>query len=133
MTRQFIADTDPSPEYIQAVAEKLLPDLEALTEKESPKNLFILKSTIMKVLVYCNRVDLPVPLEEVVIEMCARQLVDYEKGLSSEKTGVVKRIQRGGFTQDVDTASSDVAIPRGTQFMSDYVRYLNRYRRMKTI
>ncbi|ARO62406.1 Uncharacterized protein B5E38_4985 [Bacillus cereus] len=133
MRKPYPTEEEISPEYVQEVAERLLPELRELTGKETSKDMFLLRSVIKKVLIHCNRLDFPAALDETVIEMCARQYPEYERGLTSERNGVVKRVQRGGFTQDIDTAAAEVVIPRGTQFMSDYIKYLNRFRRMKVI
>ncbi|WKV24094.1 hypothetical protein PSYJYH_000059 [Bacillus phage PSYJ-YH] len=129
----FVTEDDIDPAYITAKVADLVPELQSITGKVTSRDSFIVKSTLYKVLIYINNTKIPMALDDTIIEICARQLAEYEDGLSSKKDGVVKRIQRGGFTQDIDTTTNDKAIPRGTQFMQDYAKFLNRFRRMRTL
>lgn len=93
-----------------------------------------IKSTILKALIYINRIDLPKPLYLVTAELVARQLPDYFNNLKNDKPqGVVKKVQRGGFMEEYETKGTEANTPRGTLFTSDYIKYLNKYRRLKTI
>lgn len=129
----FVTEDDIDASHVNDVVTRLLPILQGLKGKATPQDSFLLRSTVYKVLIYINNTQLPIALEDTVVEMCARQAAEYEDGLSSRKGAVVKRVQRGGFTQDLDTTTNDKAVPRGTQFLQDYSKILNRYRRMRIL
>jgi len=134
VTKGFINDEDLDPIYIAQLVSDIKPMLQGITGKTTAMDEILLESTITKVLIYINGLVLPKALYLTVAEMCARQLVDYEGGLTSEKgEGAVKKVQRGGFTQEFETKQASSSIPRGTQFMQDYVKFLNRFRKMRTI
>ncbi|HDR7275043.1 TPA: hypothetical protein QCX06_002096 [Bacillus paranthracis] len=129
----FVTEDDIDAEYVAETVSRLTPILQGLTGKKTSQDEFLLRSTMYKVLIYINNTKLPIALEDTLVEMSARQLAEYEDGLSSKKGAVVKRIARGGFTQDLDTTTNDKAVPRGTQFLQDYSKILNRYRRMRIL
>ena len=138
VTRGFVQEEDISEEYVAELIDKILPRLLRLTKREAPDDVAlqrdIIEDTIYKVLMYINGLILPRALFNVVAEMSARMLADYDTGLSSEKgEGAVKRVQRGGFTQEFETKQDSASTPRGTLFLSDYKPLLNKFKKMRSI
>lgn len=133
----YITEEDVDKDYLKDLIEELLPIVKQIGKQPDENEELIkyaLKSTIYKVLIYINRVDLPEPLKNTVIEMVCRQLIEYLEGLETSKPqDVVKKIQRGGFTQEFETKGTSANVPRGTLFMSDYVKYLNKFRRVRFV
>lgn len=134
VTVGFITEEDLDPVYIAGIVTELTPILQGLTGEVNPVDEFTLESTIYKVLIYINGLVLPKALYSTVVEMSARQLSEYKDGLSSERTeGAVKKVQRGGFVQEFETKQSATSVPRGTQIMQDYIKFLNKFRKMRSI
>jgi hypothetical protein len=134
VTKGYITEEDIDPAYMTSLVVAIKPKLIAIAKKDDPIFDDVIESTIYKVLIYINSIVLPKALHFTVAEMCARQLIDYETGLTSEKgEGAVKKVQRGGFSQEFETKQASSSIPRGTQFMQDYAKFLNRFRKMRTI
>ncbi|MEB9942357.1 hypothetical protein P4K75_29830, partial [Bacillus cereus] len=62
----YITEEDVDKEYLNALIEELLPIVKQIGKQTDENNDLIkyaLKSTIYKVLIYINRVDLPEPLK----------------------------------------------------------------------
>ncbi|MED3470439.1 hypothetical protein P4485_32365 [Bacillus thuringiensis] len=60
----YITEEDVDKEYLNALIEELLPIVKQIGKQTDENNDLIkyaLKSTIYKVLIYINRVDLPEP------------------------------------------------------------------------
>jgi len=137
--RGYITDeyADIEPWYLDEVKteiRKLVDILVTYEPSQAPIVDASIESTIYKALVYMNRLELPKPLHFVTAELVARQLPDYFGGLKNDKPqGVVKKVQRGGFMEEYETKGSEANTPRGTLFTSDYIKYLNKYRRLRTI
>ncbi|MGR5980247.1 hypothetical protein ACT7DJ_28230 [Bacillus cereus] len=133
-TKGYITDEDIDEAYVADLVAKITPMMQQISGEVNPIDEITIESTIYKVLIYINDLILPKALFLTVAEMGARQLSEYKEGLSSERSeGAVKKVQRGGFTQEFETKQSATSIPRGTQIMQDYAKYLNRFRRMRTI
>lgn len=134
VTKGYVNYEDIDETYVAEQVQAILPRMERITKKTDPLQADIIEETIYKVLIYINSLILPKALYGVIAEMSARQLADYETGLTSERgEGAVKKVQRGGFSQEFETKQASSSIPRGTQFMQDYVKFLNRFRKMRTI
>lgn len=132
VTKGYVTDEDISPVYLEATVNEIVPLLQKITGKVDTLDSIIVESTIIKVLIYINGLVLPKALYLTVAEMSARQISEYAKGLdTSHDEGFVKKVARGGFSQEFEKSGG--AVPRGTQVMQDYVKYLNRFRKMRTI
>ncbi|WDS60623.1 hypothetical protein BC7_00026 [Bacillus phage BC-7] len=132
VTKGYVTDEDIDPVYLKSVVDAIVPLMQGITGKVETLDNIIVESTVTKVLIYINGLILPKALYLTVAEMSARQVAEYAKGLdTSEDTGFVKKVARGGFSQEFEKSGG--AVPRGTQIMQDYVKYLNRFRKMRTI
>lgn len=134
VTKGYVTEEDIDHVYVKGIVTELTPILQALTKEVNPVDEFTLESTIYKVLIYINGLVLPKALYSTIVEMSARQLSEYKEGLSSERSeGAVKKVQRGGFSQEFETKQSATAVPRGSQFMQEYKAFLNKFRKMRSI
>ncbi|MDA1658819.1 hypothetical protein PDK35_02365 [Bacillus cereus group sp. TH153LC] len=133
-TKGYVTEEDIDETYVADLVAKITPLMQQISGEVNPIDEITIESTIYKVLIYINDLVLPKALFLTVAEMGARQLSEYKDGLSSERSeGAIKKIQRGGFTQEFETKQGNTSVPRGTQFMQDYVKMLNRFRRLRTI
>lgn len=132
VTKGYVTDEDIDQSYLDGIVAEIVPLLQGITGKVNPLDNIVVESTVTKVLIYINGLVLPKALYLTVAEMSARQMAEYDKGLNtSNDEGFVKKVARGGFSQEFEKSSG--AVPRGTQIMQDYVKFLNRFRKMRTI
>lgn len=89
---------------------------------------FILGKCQDMILNYCRIKELPAALENVLINMCV-DLYRAEQLGKSQVTGAVKSVTEGDVSVTY-TSATNVSENKGMEFLKDYTKQLDRYRRM---
>lgn len=89
---------------------------------------FILAKGQDMILNYCRIKELPAALENVLINMCV-DLYRAEQLGKSQVTGAVKSVTEGDVSVTY-TSATNVSENKGMEFLKDYTKQLDRYRRM---
>ncbi|WP_042348261.1 phage head-tail connector protein [Bacillus massiliigorillae] len=94
-------------------------------------NIYIRRVT-RRVLNYCNLLEIPVELGEIVAEM----VVDMLKSGGStiiEGSGSIKRVSRGDTTVEYDVGSQVVNGDSVDDVLTNYKQQLNQFRRLRVL
>lgn len=89
---------------------------------------FVLAKGQDMILNYCRIKELPSALENVLINMCV-DLYRAEQLGKSQVTGTVKSVTEGDVSVTY-TSATNVSENKGMEFLKDYTKQLDRYRRM---
>lgn len=89
---------------------------------------FVLTKGQDMILNYCRLKELPAALETVLINMCV-DIYRAEQLGKAQVSGTVKSITEGDVSVTYASATS-VSENKGMEFLKDYTKQLDRYRRM---
>lgn len=118
-----------SPEQISRMAQELLASLE-LDEEKLPIVERYVRRVVNRILIHCNRQDIPEGLELLAVEITEEMLrADKVKPPPQDQTPEVSSVKRGDTT--ITYQDKDSAYQQAESFLGDYHGALTHYRKMR--